>query len=155
MKTKYLNVLLADDDTDDCLFFKEAIEESDVLIKLSMLHDGEQLMEHLNNDVKNLPDMLFLDLNMPRKNGFECLYEIKGNPKLEQLPVIIFSTSLEQEVVNLLYKNGAHYFIRKPSEYLQFKKIILQMFKMYTIPQNKYQPARENFVISLKNSLIH
>jgi CheY-like chemotaxis protein len=150
MKTNFLNVLLADDDTDDCLFFKEAIEEFNISVKLTVVHDGEQLMEHLNTDVNKLPDILFLDLNMPRKNGFECLYEIKANPKLQQLSVIIFSTSLEQEVVNLLYKNGAQYFIRKPSEFLQFKKIIYQTFTMNIIPQNNYQPEREKFVITIK-----
>ena len=149
-----LSVLLADDDTDDCIFFKEAIEELRLPTKLSTLHDGEQLMLHLNNEKNELPDVLFLDLNMPRKNGFECLSEIKGNQNLKQLPVIIFSTSFEQEVVNLLYKNGAQYFIRKPPEFLQYKKIIHQTFTILIIPQNISQPSRENFVLTVQNSLI-
>ena len=154
MKMKHLNILLADDDTDDCLFFREAVEELYLLTELSILNDGEQLMQYLNNETNKLPDVLFLDLNMHRKNGFECLSEIKGNPKLEQLPVIIFSTSFEQEVVNLLYKNGAQYFIRKPPEFLQFKNIIHQTFNTLITPQNILQPTRENFVIILKNSLV-
>lgn len=151
---KYLNILLADDDTDDCLFFKEAIEELYVYTELLTLHDGEQLMQYLNNESNKQPDVLFLDLNMPRKNGFECLSEIKGNPKLEKLPVIIFSTSYEQEVVNLLYKNGAQYFIRKPPAFLQFKNIIHHTFNTLIMPQNILQPTRENFVITMNNSLI-
>ena len=87
---------------------------------------------------------------MPRKNGFECLSEIKHNPKLKQLPVIIFSTSFEQEVVNLLYKNGAQYFIRKPSEFSQFKKIIHQTITTLIVPQNIPQQTRENFVLTVQ-----
>ena len=154
MNSTPLSILLADDDMDDCIFFKEAVEELFLSTQLSILHDGEQLMQHLNNETNKLPDVLFLDLNMPRKNGFECLSEIKSNQKLKQLPVIIFSTSFEQEVVNLLYKNGAQYFIRKPSEFLQFKKIIHQTFDTLIIPQNISQPTRENFVLTVQNSLI-
>lgn len=150
MKLKPLNILLADDDTDDCSFFKEAVEELLLSTQLTAVNDGEQLMQLLTNETNELPDVLFLDLNMPRKNGFECLSEIKGNQKLRQLPVIIFSTSFEQEVVNLLYKNGAQYFIRKPSEFSQFKKIIHQTFITLIIPQNILQPTRENFVLTVQ-----
>ena len=139
---------------DDCVFFKEAVEELLQSAQLSTIHDGEQLMLYLNNETNKLPDVLFLDLNMPRKNGFECLSEIKLNQKLKDLPVIIFSTSFEQEVVNLLYKNGAQYFIRKPSEFSQFKKIIHQTIITLIIPQNISQPTRENFVVTVQNSLI-
>ena len=117
-----LNILLADDDSDDCLFFNKALKELTIPNILKIVHDGEQLMHLLINETPELPHILFLDLNMPRKNGFECLTEIKLSEKLKQLPVIVFSTSFEQEMVNLLYKNGAQYFIRKPSEFLQFKK---------------------------------
>ena len=147
---KPLNILLADDDTDDCIFFKEAVEELLLSTQLTAVNDGEQLMKLLTNETNELPDVLFLDLNMPRKNGFECLSEIKGNQKLRQLPVIIFSTSFEQEVVNLLYRNGAQYFIRKPSEFSQFKKIIHQTFITLIIPQNILQPNRENFVLTVQ-----
>ena len=149
MNSNPLNILLADDDTDDCIFFKEAVEELRLPTQLSTLHDGEQLMQHLNNETNELPDVLFLDLNMPRKNGFECLSEIKLNQKLKQLPVIIFSTSFEQEVVNLLYKNGAQYFIRKPSEFSQFKKIIHQTITTLIVPQNIPQQTRKNFVLTV------
>jgi CheY-like chemotaxis protein len=153
MNLKQLNILLADDDIDDCIFFKEALEELLQSTQLTTVNDGEQLMQLLNNETNELPHILFLDLNMPRKNGFECLSEIKLNEKLKQLPIIMFSTSFEQEVVNLLYKNGAQYFIRKPSEFSQFKKIIQQSLTL--IEQgNISQPTRENFVLTVQNSLI-
>ena len=153
MNIKQLNILLADDDIDDCIFFKEALDELILSTHPTAVHDGEQLMQLLINETNELPDVLFLDLNMPRKNGFECLSEIKLSKKLNQLPVIIFSTSFEQEVVNQLFQNGAQYFIRKPSEFSQFKKIIQQSLTLI-VPENISQPTRENFVITVPNSLI-
>ncbi len=150
MNLKKLNILLADDDTDDCIFFKKALSELVIPISLIAVHDGEQLMHLLINETPELPHILFLDLNMPRKNGFECLTEIKLNNKLKQLPVIVFSTSFEQEMVNLLYKNGAQYFIRKPSEFLQFKQIILQALTLI-VQGDITQPDRENFVLTVEN----
>ena len=148
-----LNILLADDDTDDCIFFKGTLEELPLSTHLTAVHDGEQLMQLLTKETNELPHVLFLDLNMPRKNGFECLSEIKLNKKLKQLPVIIFSTSFEQEVVNLLYKNGAQYFIRKPSEFSQLKKVIQQTLTLIE-QENISQPTRENFVLTVQNSLV-
>lgn len=153
MNLKKLNVLLADDDVDDCLFFEAALKEFLLIETLTAVHDGEQLMQLLMNPEKELPHVLFLDLNMPRKNGFECLSEIKTSQQLKSLPVIMFSTSFEQEVVNLLYKNGAHYFIRKPSEFSQFKKIIQQTLTLMA-EGNISQPTKDNFVLTLQNSLI-
>jgi CheY-like chemotaxis protein len=151
MKTNQLNILLADDDKDDRFFFSMALEGLTIPTRLDTVVDGEKLMAYLSENLLQLPDVIFLDLNMPRKNGFECLLEIMLNPKLNQLPVIIFSTSFEQEVVNLLYKNGASYFIRKPSEYLQFKKIIQQTITMIS-QGNKQLPCRDNFVLTIKSS---
>ncbi len=151
MSLDRLNILLADDDADDCLFFKKALAGLSLSTHLATVSDGEYLMCLLKNETHELPDVLFLDLNMPRKNGFECLLEIKLSSRLKLLPVIVFSTSFEQEVVNLLYQNGAQYFIRKPSEFSQYKKIILQTLIMIE-QANTAQPARENFVITLQSA---
>jgi CheY-like chemotaxis protein len=151
MKFKQLNILLADDDTDDCIFFKEALGELLLSTSLTIVNDGEELMQLLTNEPITLPHVLFLDLNMPRKNGFECLAELKLSKKLKQLPVIVFSTSFEQEVVNQLYKSGAQYYIRKPSEFSQFKQII-QLSLALIMKNTVYQPIRENFVITVETS---
>lgn len=153
MHLKQLNILLADDDIDDCIFFKQAVNELLLPSNYTAVHDGEQLMRQLTNKTNTLPHVLFLDLNMPRKNGFECLSDIKCNEKLKQLPVIMFSTSFEQGVVDQLYLNGAHYFIRKPSEFSQFKKIIHQTIALIAAALaaddigNIPQPEKENFVL--------
>ena len=153
MKKKDINILLADDDTDDCIFFKEALDDLVIKTNLTTVHDGEQLMNYLAETSCELIDVLFLDINMPRKNGFECLTEIKQNEKLKDLPVIIFSTSYEQEVVNSLHESGAHYFIRKPSEFEQFKKIIHHAL-LLIVQDGIPQPSRANFVLNVDNSLM-
>jgi CheY-like chemotaxis protein len=152
MILEHFNVLLADDDNDDCNFFKQALNESPLFTNLTIVHDGEQLMRLLST--KPLPHVLFLDLNMPRKSGFECLIEIKLNEKLRQLPVIIFSTSFQQDIVNLFYKQGAQYCIRKPSEFSELQRVIhraltLVSQEMSARPtENISQPTRENFVLT-------
>jgi CheY-like chemotaxis protein len=152
MSLNQLNILLADDDTDDCLFFKDAIGEMIPFSNFTAVHNGEQLMQLLNSKTNKLPDVLFLDLNMPRKNGFECLSEIKQNAALKALPVVVFSTSFEQEVVNRLYDNGAQYFIRKPAEFSLYKKIILHTLTLI-IQKDTAQACKDDFVITVENSL--
>lgn len=124
MNTKRLNVLLADDDFDDCNFFKQALEELSPSTDLTIVHDGEELMNYLTEKVEKIPNVLFLDINMPRKNGIECLNEIKQNKKLKDIPVIMFSTSNSWETINLLFNSGANVYIHKPSDFVQLKQVI-------------------------------
>src|ERR1035437_7067184 len=125
-----LNILLADDDTDDRLLFAKALNEISIATHLTTVHDGEQLMNYLSENSDNLPHVLFLDLNMPRKNGFECLCEINENEKLKDLSVIILSTSYPQDksyelgMISNLFKLGARVYIRKPSDFAQLKQTI-------------------------------
>lgn len=139
-------LLLADDDLDDRLFFEDAVEELFTSYKLSTVTDGVELMELLSDDSEQLPDILFLDINMPRKNGCECLAEIKANDILKDIPVVIFSTSLDMEIVNKLYENGAHYYIRKPGDFNVLKKVIYQATVLLK-EDNINQPERNNFII--------
>ncbi|MCW2119689.1 response regulator [Flavobacterium sp. 7A] len=139
-------LLLADDDMDDCLFFQEAMEELSLSMTLTTVNDGVQLMNFLNSNTLALPDALFLDLNMPRKSGFECLTEIRLNQNFKELPVVIISTSLDTDVINKLYINGAHYYIRKPGDFNVLKKVIQEATER--LEENKLQqPERCNFII--------
>ena len=124
MNLKQLNILLADDDIDDCQFFKEALEALPLTAQLKTVHDGEQLMNYLEENAEHLPHVLFLDINMPRKNGFECLSEIKHNDKLKDLPVVMFSTSNPKDSIEILFKTGADVYIRKPSNFSQLVQVI-------------------------------
>ncbi len=141
-----LNLLLADDDSDDCFFFKEALEELTISAKLTTVNDGVQLMKLLSTKGTPLPDALFLDLNMPRKSGLECLAEIKTIDKLMHLPVMIYSTSLNPDVVEILYQKGAHYYICKPGEFAKIKKVILEAITLLSLNKLK-QPSRDKFIL--------
>ncbi len=124
MTSKKLQILLADDDIDDCHFFTEALEVLPVDTKLKIVNDGVELMDYLSENTEQLPHVLFLDINMPRKNGFECLSEIKHHEQMKDLPVIMFSTSNERDKINILFKNGADVYIRKPSNFAQLVQVI-------------------------------
>ena len=145
-KRKY-NILLADDDEDDCAFFKDALDELDLSVDLIVVNNGEQLMNFLfDHPSDQLPDILFLDLNMPRKSGFECLAEIKGIDELKPLPVIIFSTSLDIGTVDLMYEKGAIHYIQKPGDFYKLKKVIENALTI-TAKNNFKQPLRNHFVL--------
>jgi len=121
---KQMNVLLAEDDIDDKDFFKKALEIVPLFTNLKTVSDGEELMAYLLENTKHLPHVLFLDINMPRKNGFECLTEIKENEKLKDLPIVMFSSSNSQDNINILLKTGANVYIRKPSDFMELVQVI-------------------------------
>ncbi|MDD4148862.1 MAG: response regulator [Bacteroidales bacterium] len=124
MKHEELHVLLADDDDDDRLFFKDAIEEVKVKTVVNMVNDGVELMDYLNNPSTRLPNLLFLDLNMPRKDGMECLIEIRGNHKLKDLSIAIYSTSALETDIEETFVKGANIYIRKPNDFEELKTIL-------------------------------
>jgi CheY-like chemotaxis protein len=124
MNPKPINILYADDDIDDCHFFKEALKVLPIKTDITIVKDGEELMNYLSENSERLPHVLFLDINMPRKNGFECLAAIKENEKLKDLPVIMFSTSNSTEKINILFKNGANVYVHKPANFAQLIQVI-------------------------------
>jgi CheY-like chemotaxis protein len=140
-----LRLLLADDDKDDCMFFRKALYDLPIPIVLTTVYDGEKLMEYLNHHINNLPDVLVLDLNMPRKNGSECLVDIKANGMLDQIPVIICSTSLHEAGADELYRHGAHYYIRKVNLGELKKNIFVLLTKL--IEEKFVRPSRNNFIL--------
>ncbi len=123
-------VLLADDDQDDRQLFQEVLAEIDGNIKLQIVEDGMQLMEILHHPAGVLPDVLFLDLNMPGKNGKECLLEINNNKRLKNLPVIIYSTSGNAKDIEDTYGIGAHRYIRKPNTFSGQISVIQKVFSL-------------------------
>ncbi|MCO6149136.1 response regulator [Flavobacterium sp. NRK1] len=124
MRPTKLHIMLADDDEDDRLFFKEAFEEVKINYSISAFNDGEQLMEHLYNTENALPDIIFLDLNMPRKSGIECLKEIRADKRLEKISVAIYSTSSSEQDIEDTFVSGANVYIKKPNDFNMLKKIL-------------------------------
>jgi len=145
--SRKLNIILAEDDFDDRLLFEEAIEELPVSVQLNTFNNGDELMEWLNRKITKLPDVLFLDLNMPRKNGFATLGEIKRNTKFQDLPVIIFSTATNKEMINQVFKDAAHYYIRKPVHFWELKELIYKSLKLIAENQTAL-PGKESFMLT-------
>jgi CheY-like chemotaxis protein len=141
------NLLLADDDFDDAFFFKEALEGLQRPVNIITVRDGEQLMQYLKANEGKLPKLLFLDLNMPRKSGFDCLREIKANEKLKSLPVIIYSTSDEKEVIKVLYKAGAQFYIQKPDNFSKLKAVVRKAIELAE-SSSYVQPNQDQFVLT-------
>lgn len=153
MISQNINILLADDNADDCLLFQEALEALPLTSQLSIVNDGDQLMERLTQLGTTLPDVLFLDLYMPRKNGFASLGAIKRNTDLEHLPVVIHSSVSEQESVNNVFRDAAHYYICKPTNFLQLKKVIYEALTLIS-QKNNPLPNRESFIITGYSTII-
>jgi CheY-like chemotaxis protein len=122
---KPLHVLLADDDLDDCIMFEKALKELPIMTNLKTVYDGDGLLKELSLKNGGLPDLIFLDLNMPRINGVECLHIIKTSDELKNIPVVIFSTSVHETLARKLIDKGARECIRKPSSFPELKKVIL------------------------------
>ena len=124
MTTNPLRVLLADDDDDDCFFFSQILASLPLATTLTVVRDGEQLMDLLGEEGNPLPDLLFLDLNMPRLSGSECLAELKSDDRLTHLPVIILSTFIAPELQAKLYALGALRCVQKPTDFNQLRVLI-------------------------------
>lgn len=124
MEKEYIHIILADDDEDDRLFFTDAFSELKMSTKVQTYNDGVALMEYLNKDEAILPNVLFLDLNMPRKNGIECLQEIKSNDKFRDIAIAIYSTSSSEEHIEETFVLGANVYIKKPNDFNTLKKVL-------------------------------
>jgi DNA-binding response OmpR family regulator len=124
MTKEYTKIILADDDEDDRLFFTDAFGELKINTKVSTYEDGVALMNYLNREDCILPDILFLDLNMPKKSGKECLIEIRSNKKFDNIAVAIYSTSSSEEDIEDTFVQGANIYIKKPSDFNVLKKML-------------------------------
>lgn len=137
------HILFSDDDTDDALLFTQAADLLTTPVLLSFAEDGEQLMRYLSKEM--LPDMIFLDLNMPVKNGIECLETIRSDKKLNWLPIIVYTTSNTPGDIDTCFNLGANLYVVKPTS---FENIIKTLKKIISIDWKK-QPVpldKENFV---------
>jgi CheY-like chemotaxis protein len=144
------NILLADDDADDRDFFADALNEISVHTELTIANDGAELMTMLKETITEPPPphILFLDLNMPRKNGFECLKEIRETPRLKNIPVVIFSTTANDKAIDTTYSLGANCYIQKPGSYQLLKRAIEIVLALDLWKQNEPLP-KEKFVLTI------
>ena len=118
MKARAMKILMADDDADDRMLAQDALRKSRVLNELVCVEDGEQLLAYLRREPPfedaERPGFILLDLNMPKKDGREALEEIKADPSLRRIPVVVLTTSKAEEDLLRSYDLGAASFITKP-----------------------------------------
>lgn len=143
-----LNIILADDDPDDREIFREAIEKVNSKIIFQSVEDGIQLMKILQDRNTALPDIVFLDLNMPGKTGKECLREIRSDKKLSTLPVIIYSTSSHEKDINETHSFGANLYIRKPNSFSELINITKRVFELDWDEQKPHSHKKNYFLSS-------
>ncbi len=141
-----ISILYADDDGDDHELFKDALGEAKSTAKLATVEDGEKLMQYLSEVDGQLPDIIFLDINMPRKNGKQCLLEIRSIDLLAHIPVIMFSTSAYPEDIEETFKNGANLYVSKPVFFEDQVKILKKIFSL-NWQDDLLKPDRERFVL--------
>lgn len=126
-----LNILLADDSIDEQFLFIHTMRGIDQDVTINTAINGVELIKMLNRPDTQLPDLLFLDLNMPLKNGKETLAEIRKNPKLTDLNVVIYSTSDERRDIDETYALGANVYVRKPQDYIELEKTLSRLILLY------------------------
>ncbi len=138
MKNKPITLLLADDDPDDRLLAKQALEKSRLANDLRCVEDGEELLDYLRHrgqyaDPKESPrpGLILLDLNMPRKDGREALREIKSDPKLRDIPVVVLTTSKAEEDIARSYNLGVNSYITKPVKFSALVEVMKALGKYW------------------------
>jgi CheY-like chemotaxis protein len=121
-------ILVADDDADDRFLLENAFHEEKVTNSVVFFKDGVELIDHLNKKVTEdelqIPGLILLDLNMPRKDGRQVLREIKNNPRLRYIPVLVFTTSEAEKDIEESYQLGANSYIVKPNDYTKLTDLI-------------------------------
>ncbi|RFS17035.1 response regulator [Emticicia sp. C21] len=136
-----IKFLLAEDDHDDQMIFMESIHDILVPIEVSIVADGEKVLEFFKVADNPTPDVIFLDVNMPLMTGIECLKRIRKNEKFAQIPCVILSTSNSKKDIEECYKHGANLYLLKPQDYKTLTKMINMVlglnWKEYSAPEQK------------------
>jgi CheY-like chemotaxis protein len=148
MHNKPLHILLADDDEADRLIFKEVLEELDIKPVVYMVNNGLELLAYLTKKNAHLPHLIFLDLNMPRKNGLQCLKEIRGNEKLKAIYIAIYSTSATEKDIEETYCNGANVYITKPNNFNLLRQLLFKAIAA-TYLHVSASVTRKNYVLTI------
>lgn len=148
-QAKTITILMADDDPDDRMLTKEALQENRLANDLHFVEDGEELMDYLHqrgkydNTNAPKPGLILLDLNMPKKDGREALTEIKADPKLKRIPIIVLTTSKAEEDILKTYDLGISSFITKPVTFDDLVEVAKAIgnywFGIVVLPDEKFE----------------
>lgn len=123
-------ILLADDDEDDQTFFRESVDSLGIAAELKIFNDGEELLQYVFDTNARMPDIVFLDLNMPKCNGVDCLSSIRKIKAYADVPVIIYSTSKQKNDILTTYNLGANLYVKKPNDFQSLPKLLNRIFSI-------------------------
>jgi len=147
-KNKKLKILLVDDDKDDRKFFSEALFSLDLNTELKEVENGAACLDYLKSKHTNNPDLIFLDLNMPVMDGFECLDEIRKLEEFKDSIIAIYSTSASEKDIETTFNKGANIYLHKPVNFQDLKKALKQVIKTnWSYHTNDFK--RENFLLKV------
>jgi len=138
------NVLIAEDDDEDFELFADAIRDLSLKIILTRAENGDILMNILH---ERIPDLLFLDIVMPCKDGKDCLFEIRSNPKFDALPIIIYSSVRDYQTIELFYRKGTNLYVFKPQTY---RELVSSLQKIFAVDWKtvRYYPKYSEFILN-------
>lgn len=139
---KEFTIFYTDDDAEDLEFFKEASSELGYKLNVVTQNSGRELLFDLENPPPN-PHVVFLDLNMPGFSGFDVLKELRDSDNFKNVPIIVFSTSSDDQIIAQSRALGASYYISKPTDFSRLKKIIQYALN---IDWDTFKPTKQNFV---------
>jgi chemotaxis family two-component system response regulator Rcp1 len=135
---KTLRILLVEDSPSDVRLIKEAFKDDGIAVQMMVAKDGVEAMDMLHRSEQGLlprPDLLVLDLNLPRKNGREVLAEVKGSPSLKQIPVLVMTSSQADEDISQCYALNANCYITKPTDLSEYRSVVraIEEFWFFTV----------------------
>ncbi|EJL72871.1 response regulator [Chryseobacterium populi] len=148
MNKEYLNVILAEYDEGNLVFFKSILKDLKIPVKVQSFQNGEDLMGYLNNKEALIPEVLFIDYNLPGKSSIEYLEEIKIDFRFSNMIIVVYSDELSEAEVEEAFVKGANIYMKKPGSYNDLKKVISEIiainWQYHTSGLN-----RENFIMKV------
>ncbi|RFS13325.1 response regulator [Emticicia sp. C21] len=141
-----IKILLAEDDLDDQFIFSDTIKQLSTSIELTIVNDGQGVLDVMRSNNNFIPHIIFLDVNMPKMNGIECLIQIRRNKILKNTPCIILTTSTAPKDIEETYNHGANLYFEKPIGYTDFVKMFNKLFEVNWA--DYFPPKRESFFIA-------
>jgi len=148
-KKEPVKVMLADDDKEGQEIFTDAVAETNIPAEVTTADNGQELMDKLHDPNEPNPDVIFLDINMPLKDGKEALQEIKSDEELKDIPTVIYTASDDKKDIEDTYRAGANLYLTKP---VSFRSLVSILRKILTLNWKKYlpKPLRELFFVTDK-----
>lgn len=148
MNKEYLNVVIADDDEGNIIFFKNIFKDLKIGIKSQCFSNGEDLMNYLESNGAIIPEVIFIKYTIPGKNSMECLQEIKMNPRFSNIVFAVYADQISESEIEDIFVNGANIFMRKPETYEGLKKAVTEIitinWQYHTSGLNK-----DNFILKV------